>query len=250
MNKLISKYYPQFLLLILAFAFFTRFYRLHIPEKYVFDEVYHAVTAKLIANNDPRAYEWSNPPPEPNTAVDWLHPPLAKYTQALSMIMLSQNSFGWRFSSAVFGVLAIFLTARLSFNLFKNNTISLLAAFVASLDGLLLTMSRIAMNDIHVTVFILMTLNFYTIYLNSKRKERKYFELAGMSAGLAIGTKWSGLFVIMILGLFELVNLLKIFFHKINKKALLNKLKFFIYESFRVFLILIAMPAMIYVLSY
>src|SRR5438105_1782547 len=73
------------LILILLFATIGRFYRLSLPSVYYFDEVYHALTAKLIARNDVRAYEWWNEPVEPNTAVDWLHPPLAKYTQALSM---------------------------------------------------------------------------------------------------------------------------------------------------------------------
>ena len=51
----IKKYYGTLLLGILFFSFITRIYQLHIPERYIFDEVYHAVTAKLIAKNDPRA---------------------------------------------------------------------------------------------------------------------------------------------------------------------------------------------------
>jgi len=204
---MIKKYYPQLLLTILAFSFFTRVYRLHLPEKYMFDEVYHAVTAKLIVDNDIRAYEFHNPPPEPNTAVDWLHPPLAKYTQALSMKIFGKNSFGWRFSSAIFGVLAVYLTARFAFNLFRDKGLSLLAALIVSLDGLVLTMSRIAMNDIHVTVFILMALNFYTIYVNSNRKKWKLLILASLSTGLAIGTKWSGAFALLIIGFLEAINI-------------------------------------------
>ena len=78
-HTILKKYYGPLLLAILAFAFFTRMFQLHIPEEYYFDEVYHAVTAKLVARNDPRAYEWWHPAPEPNTAIEWLHPPLAKY---------------------------------------------------------------------------------------------------------------------------------------------------------------------------
>ncbi|MBU0974943.1 phospholipid carrier-dependent glycosyltransferase [Patescibacteria group bacterium] len=240
MRNIVSKHYPQLLLAILAFSFFTRLYRLNIPEKYMFDEVYHAVTAKLIAQNDIRAYEWTNPPPEPNTAVDWLHPPLAKYTQAISIKLFGETSFGWRFSSAIFGVLVIFFTARLAFNLFHDERLSLLAALIVSLDGLVLTMSRIAMNDIHVTVFILMALNFYTIYVNSKREKKKFLVLASLSSGLAMGTKWSGVFALLIIGFFEGINLIKIFFGSINaaKKILL------------LIGVLLVLPISIYILSY
>lgn len=250
MSNIVSKYYPQLLLLILAFSFFTRFYRLNIPEKYIFDEVYHAVTAKLIAKNDLRAYEWTNPPPEPNTAVDWLHPPIAKYTQAISIRLFGETSFGWRFSSAIFGVIAIFLTARLAFNIFNNKLISLIAALITSLDGLLLTMSRIAMNDIHVTVFILMALNCYTIYLNSKRKKLKFLVIAALFVGVAIGTKWSGIFSLLIIGFFETINLLKTFFSNISNNSLLTKIKILLKNTFQLFLILIVLPSAIYILSY
>jgi dolichyl-phosphate-mannose-protein mannosyltransferase len=259
MKKIISKYYPQLLLAILAFSFFTRIYQIHLPEKYMFDEVYHAVTAKLIVDNDTRAYEWHNPPPEPNTAVDWLHPPLAKYTQAISISMFGKNSFGWRFSSAIFGVLVVFITARLAFNLFKDKGLSLLAALIVSLDGLVLTMSRIAMNDIHVTAFILMALNFYTIYINQKREKKKFFLLTGLSIGLAIGTKWSGVFALLIVGFFEGLNFISQFVVQVraakrtakNKKRKLQKIGIeFLKESFVLVSVLIILPSVIYILSY
>lgn len=260
MKKIIEKYYPQLLLMILAFSFFTRIYRLHIPEKYVFDEVYHAVTSKLIAENNTWAYEWNNPPPEPDTAVDWLHPPLAKYTQALSMLLLDKNSFGWRFSSAIFGVLAVFLTAKLAYNIFQKKTIALMSALIASFDGLLLTMSRIAMNDIHVTVFILMTFNFYTIYLNSKRKDYKYLVLATVSAGLATGTKWSGLFALLSIGFIEVFSLLKDFVFKLKKlkktkkskrsKRILKETGIFTKRTLLTGMVMLLIPPALYILSY
>ena len=72
---------------ILLFSFITRIYHVNIPDKYYFDEVYHAVTAKLYARNDPSGYEWWHQPPEPNTAIEWLHPPLAKLTQAFGILI-------------------------------------------------------------------------------------------------------------------------------------------------------------------
>jgi dolichyl-phosphate-mannose-protein mannosyltransferase len=229
MNASFFKTYRITLLLcILFFAFVTRVYRLSVPTTYVFDEVYHGITSKLIARNDPRAYEWWHGAIEPNTAIDWLHPPLAKYTQAVGMLVFGENSFGWRFSSVVFGVLVIALTYWLAQELFENAALSLLAAALASLDGLLLVQSRVAMNDIHVTFFILAALGMYwryrkqwTLLEQNPRIDAsqlnadtwpvlKYLIWSGLLAGLALGTKWSGLFVVLTLAGFEAARLFQI----------------------------------------
>ena len=186
---------------ILAFAFLTRIYRVNLPSAYYFDEVYHGATAKLISRNDPSAYEWTATAIEPDTAIDWLHPPLAKYTQAIFILIFGENSFGWRISSVIFGVGVIYLTYLLARELFASERLSLLSAFLASLDGLLLTQSRIAMNDIQVTFFILLTLLAYFKYLKNKNLNFLFF--TGLSAGLAMGTKWSGVFGLLVVWLFE-----------------------------------------------
>lgn len=262
MQGFLTRYYPTLLLMILAFGFFTRVWRLDNPSGYMFDEVYHAVTAKLIAHNDPRAFEWWNPPPEEKTAVDWLHPPLAKYTQAASMLLLGETPLGWRFSSAIFGVLVIFATASLAYELFASRTLSLLAALLASLDGLLLTMSRIAMNDIHVTFFILLAFIFYVKYLRrtgafsgvQERKREttlskyKYFWLSGVAGGLAAATKWSGVFALGIIGLTEGLRWLRVAAASLTAKNTSNKLPY--RNLIRIFLALIFIPAIIYLFSY
>jgi len=206
MKLLIEKYYWIFLGLIIAFAFATRVYQVGKIQSYIFDEVYHAVTAKLIARNDPRAYEWWNDPPEPNTAVDWLHPPLAKYTQAAGMLAFGETPFGWRISSVIFGTLVILATALLAETLFEDKRISLLAAGIASMDGLLLVQSRIAMNDIHVTFFIILTFLFYLKYRKSQEKIFLLF-VTGLCAGLACASKWSGTFALGTVIFFEMITL-------------------------------------------
>ncbi len=183
---------------ILIFALVTRLYRLNIPSTYYFDEVYHAVTAKLILHNDSRAYEWSNPPPEPNTAVDWLHPPLAKLTQAASMAIFGENGFGWRFSAAIFGTATIGLVGIFALELGLSTNVALLAMGLLSLDGLALTTSRIAMNDAHVAFFILLTTWLYARW-KKQPSERRALAVAA-AAGLAVASKWSGLFVGVIIG--------------------------------------------------
>jgi dolichyl-phosphate-mannose-protein mannosyltransferase len=230
------------LILILFFAFMSRIYRLHIPDRYIFDEVYHAITAKLIAANDPRAFEWWHGPIEPDTAVDWLHPPLAKYTQAFFIKILGSSSFSWRISSVLFGVGVIWAIYKLSQELFDDQRISLLAAGLASLDGLLLTQSRIAMNDIHVTFFILLTLISYIKY--KKDPQNKKLLITGLSAGLAMGSKWSGLLVLLIVWLLELIHWLK---KIISKKTNWNNL---VNHGLLMILALGLLPLTMYLVSY
>jgi dolichyl-phosphate-mannose--protein O-mannosyl transferase len=190
---------------ILLFALGTRLWRLGIPDGYYFDEVYHAVTAKLILHNDPRAYEWTNPPPEPNTAVDWLHPPLAKLTQAAGMKIFGENGFGWRISAAVFGTGTIVLTYFLAIELGLPVSVALLAMGLLSLDGLALTTSRIAMNDAHVTFFFVLTA---WLYRRWKKRPTEIRTLAtAAAAGLAAASKWSGVFISGVIVIDQLIGL-------------------------------------------
>lgn len=212
----ITTYSRPLLIAILAFSFLTRVYNIQQPEGYVFDEVYHAVTAKLIAKNDPRAFEWWNSPVEPNTAVDWLHPPLAKYTQAVGILFFGENSLGWRMSSAVFGTLVVLMVYLLAEELFDKPVVGLVSALLASLDGLLLVQSRIAMNDIHVTFFIVLTLYCYVRYKNSIeikhqqwQSSKPWLVASGVALGCAVASKWSGIFALAPLVIFEFCQWVK-----------------------------------------
>ncbi|MEN8253303.1 MAG: phospholipid carrier-dependent glycosyltransferase [Patescibacteria group bacterium] len=234
------------MILILAFAFFSRIWRLHIPSNYIFDEVYHASTAKLIANNDERAFEWDSKAPEENTAIDWLHPPLAKYTQAFFIKTFGETSFAWRLSSTLFAVGLIYLIYLLAEELFADFKISLLAAFLASLDGLLLVQSRIAMNDVHVSFFIILTLLLYLRNRRIKNPESRIKNLfwVGLTAGLAMASKWSGVFALGIIWLFSAIG--QPAFGWGNYNLLKNNFKNFI----KIFLVLAILPIAIYILSY
>lgn len=175
--------------LIFLFAFLTRFINLNFPGAHYFDEVYHAFTAQQMFRGNPAAWEWWNTPP-PGFAYEWTHPPLAKEFMVLSISIFGDNAFAWRFFSALFGFGLIILIYFITLPLSKNRKIALFAAFVASLDGLLLVMSRIAMNDSYFLFFSLLALLFF---LN-----RKNF-LMSLAFGLALASKWTGFYAIAIL---------------------------------------------------
>ncbi len=241
----------QILVLILLFAFFTRLYNVQYPENYYFDEVYHAMTAKLVAHNDPRAYEWTHGDTiEPNTYVEWLHPPMAKYAQAAMINLVGENAVGWRLSSVFFGVGVVLMTALLAERLFANRWLTLLSSGLVALDGLLLAQSRIAMNDIHVVFGFLATLYAYLWY----RQKPRYWRLliVGVIIGLTIATKWSGAFVWGIVLLFEAAALLQTYIPQwlTKKQSLMDILLSSCKQSGVRIVALIVLPLLIYVGSY
>lgn len=193
MLKKFKKYFRKYIfeIIIFTFAFLTRFIRLGIPNNHIFDEVYHAFTAQEMLKGNPAAWEWWNTPPK-GFAYEWTHPPLAKEFMVIAMSIFGNNPFAWRFFSALFGFGVIVLIYLISYKLFKNRVIALFAAFAASMDGLLLVMSRIAMNDIYFLFFILLA---FLLFLYN----RKF--LMAISLGLSLGSKWTALFGIGVIGM-------------------------------------------------
>ena len=171
----------NWLLIILTFAFLTRVLFLASPDQEYFDEVYHAFTAKLVLHGDPKAWEWWNPHPE-GFAYEWTHPPLAKEIMALSMAFLGESAFAWRLPAALAGTVSVYLVYLIGKKLFSDPKTGLLASSIFALDGLVLVMSRIGMNDIYFLVFMLASFCFFL----KKRGLASAFFL-----GLAASSKWT-----------------------------------------------------------
>ena len=183
------------------FSFAVRIYRIDQPPKYYFDEVYHVPTAEAYANNNPAAYDPFAPPPKPGTAYEWLHPPLAKLIQAGSIKIFGDKPFAWRLPSAIFGtaiIPAVFVLGYLVF----GSTVGVFAAAVVAFENLNLVMSRIAMNDIFVTFFVIVSFIFTVLYL--RNRSFKNLALVGLSLGLAASSKWTGFYALAGVGGFLL----------------------------------------------
>ena len=176
--------------LILVFTFLTRIINLGHPKAYVFDEVYHAFTAQEMVKGNPAAWEWWNSSPK-GFAYEWTHPPLAKFFMAGGIVAgrslgIDSDFVGWRFPAAVFGVGVVFLAYQLAKKLFLSEKIALLAAFFLSCDGLVFVLSRIGMSDIYFTFFALLAI---LMAMNKK------WMLMGLSWGMALAVKWTGLYL-------------------------------------------------------
>lgn len=181
---------------ILAFAYMTRIWRLSVPSEFYFDEVYHAFTAKAYAQNDPRGYEWWHQAPE-GVAYEWLHPPLAKLMQAGSIRLLGDSSFSWRFPSVLAGVGLIAGLYWLGVLVSNKASVGLLAALIGSLEGLLLVQSRIAMNDMVLSLFVALSVAGYLTYLQQHKQRWWWFAIT--MAGLGVATKWSAAYLLITL---------------------------------------------------
>lgn len=188
---LIKKVNPKYILIfILSLTLFLRLYNLDYPNKYVFDEVYHAFTAKEYLAGHREAWEWWNTPP-PGVAYEWTHPPLAKELMAASMyIFQTEDAWSYRLPGVFLGVLSVYLVYLLGIKLLANQDAALIAAFVFSLDGLTFVQSRTGMNDIYYITFILTSL---LLLLNKK------FIPSAIFLGLALASKWASIYGYIIL---------------------------------------------------
>ena len=186
----LRKVNPKYILVgILILTAFLRLFRLDYPNKYVFDEVYHAYTAKEYLKGNKDAWSpWGKS--APGVAFEWLHPPIEKELMTASMFILrSTDAWAWRLPGALLGILSVFLVYKLAKLLFKNETISLLSAFIFSIDGLVFVQSRIGMNDIYLVTFILVSVIFFI---------QKRYLLSALFMGIACATKWPGIFLLLI----------------------------------------------------
>jgi dolichyl-phosphate-mannose-protein mannosyltransferase len=142
-------------LTVVVFAAVLRFAYLPHPERIYFDETYYATNAAQLLDYgveaEPRVEG------DPSQGVDpvfVVHPPVGKWLIAEGIAVFGDHSFGWRFSSAVAGTLLVATTYFIALRLFRRRGVAALTAFLLSIEGLALTMSRIAMLDVFLALFV------------------------------------------------------------------------------------------------
>lgn len=171
-------------ILIALLSFGLRLWHLAIPKGLVFDEVYYVDGARDFLHHGVEVTGLS-----PEFIV---HPPVGKWCIALGIKLFGNNEFGWRFSVAVAGALTIYLVGRIAQHLFKSRSLSALASLLMALDGLNLVHSRTALLDLFLTLFVLLAVYAFL---------KDHYWRSGIWFGLAIGTKWSGLYFLVAFGL-------------------------------------------------
>jgi dolichyl-phosphate-mannose-protein mannosyltransferase len=211
-------------LLVTAFGAWLRFSRLQIPRAIVFDETYYAKDAWSILQH---GVEW-NYVNNANTLILQGHttglfqscsgascgeyvvqPEVGKELIAVGEWLFGLNSLGWRFSTAVFGSLAILLMCRIARRMTRSTLLGCIAGLLMALDGLEFVLSRTGILDIFLMFFILAAFGCMVIDRDKSRERlaegvargkggeagprlglRKWQVICGIMLGLAVGTKW------------------------------------------------------------
>ena len=169
-------------------ALLLRVFNLSTPKGLVFDELYYVDGAR-----DYLKYGVELTDGQSEFVV---HPPVGKWLIASGIRIFGDNEFGWRIAAAIAGTLTVYLTAKIAQRIFHDNKWATLAAILMALDGLNLVMSRTALLDIFLTLFILLSVNTWL--------KGNYLAFA-LYLGLAMGSKWSALYFIVAFLFIELV---------------------------------------------
>ncbi|HET9251614.1 MAG TPA: phospholipid carrier-dependent glycosyltransferase [Candidatus Eisenbacteria bacterium] len=191
--------------LLFAAALALYAHRLAIPERYIYDEVYHAYTAGEYVKANPDAYLWNTTAPREGVAYMWNHPPMGVLLIAGGIAIWGDHSFGWRFAPAIFGAAGIVLAYFLALRLTRRRGIALLTAIFLILNGLYFVQSRTAMLDIFGTFFMMAALLFFHRYLTSSQTDARELAFTGVFLGLAIATKWSAAYPAACVGIAVLI---------------------------------------------
>jgi len=192
---------------ILTFALSFRLWRLDTPKGYIFDEIYYAKNAYSLISSGVELDQQGG-------SEFVVHPPFGKWLIGIGIKLFGNNEFGWRSSSALFGSASVLLIYLIAKRLFKSEFLALSAALLMAVDGLSLVMSRVALLDIFLMFFILLT--FYFLL-------KENYWLSGVAIGLGLSTKWSAAFLIPVL------LLLTIKIKEINLSQILKRVGQFVF---------------------
>jgi dolichyl-phosphate-mannose--protein O-mannosyl transferase len=221
-------------LLVTLMAGLMRFWNLGSPRAVIFDETYYAKDAWALVH---RGFEvnWDKNAndlvlqthghlPIPADAAYVVHPPVGKYVIGLGELMFGFDPFGWRFMTALLGTLSVLLLCRIGRRMFRSTFLGCLAGALMAVDGLHFVMSRTSLLDGVLMFFVLAAFGCLVIDRDRSRERlaaalpagrdgrvrpdarvadtfrfglRPWRWAAGLLLGLAIGTKWNGLYILI-----------------------------------------------------
>jgi len=177
---------------------FVRFIGLGDAKGQMFDEVYYAKDACLYAGQPSSVCGIASP-------ENYVHPPLGKWLIAAGIKVFGHNEFGWRVASAIAGTLTILLLYLLARKILKSTLGASLASGLLAIDLLAFVQSRVSMLDVFVPLFGVATFLFLAYDRDrlaaapagERAQWRPWRLAAGVAAGAAVATKWSGVFFLV-----------------------------------------------------
>ncbi|QIK64875.1 phospholipid carrier-dependent glycosyltransferase [Leucobacter viscericola] len=210
---------------MLGIAAVLRFWALGQPGTLVFDEIYYVRDAiSQLAHGYPTTWPNDDPAlPNPlgftDTASYAVHPPLGKWILGLGILLFGpDNGWGWRSALALAGVATVGITMRLAWLISRRMVIACLAGLFLAIDGVHIVLTRVALLDGFLTLFIALgalllwrdhlsvTARVEAIVKRPPRWFRPWLLAAGLTFGAAAAIKWSGLYPLAFFMVFTAVR--------------------------------------------
>jgi dolichyl-phosphate-mannose--protein O-mannosyl transferase len=216
---------------VMVIAALTRLWNLGYPKKLVFDETYYVKDALTLSleghekswpDGADAAFQSGDVLGYLSQAAFVVHPPLGKWMIASGLWLTGPDeSSGWRLSTALLGIATVGLLMLVALKLFRSAPVAILAGFFLAIDGLAITLSRTALLDTSLTFFLLLGFWFSLIDQQSSRVRitraiqgsrnsilwfRPWLALTGVALGAASSIKWSGLYLLVGIGLYVVIS--------------------------------------------
>jgi dolichyl-phosphate-mannose-protein mannosyltransferase len=160
-------------------------FRLGVPATTYFDEIHYVPAARHLLDLTPANRE---------------HPLFGKEVIAASIALFGDNSLAWRVPSALTGGCGLFAFGRLVWHLSRRRAAALFAMLLLAGNFMWFVQSRIAMLDIFGATLAIGGLWQFAAALKSARP-RLRLAFAGVAMGLAMGSKWSVVPLVVLPGL-------------------------------------------------
>ncbi|MCH1865344.1 dolichyl-phosphate-mannose--protein mannosyltransferase [Nocardioides sp. CFH 31398] len=219
-------------LAVTALALLLRLYHLGRPDDFAFDETYYAKDAWSLLNfGYVRDHKQNADQLILDGRVDdvWtdgpsmiVHPEVGKWLIAAGEWAFGMDPFGWRISAVVAGSLMVLAMCRLARRLTGSTLLGCVAGLLLCLDGMQLVLSRLGLLDIFLALFLLVAVACVVADRDAARTRlerrgldvpvtrgwgpvrallwRPWLLAAGVAFGLAVGTKWTALYPMALLG--------------------------------------------------
>lgn len=220
-----------------AVAALLRFWDLGRPDRIVFDETYYVkdALALLRFGSERKTVEGAddmllagNLDVFTDGASFVVHPPGGKWIIGSGIELFGMTPFGWRFAVALCGVISAMILVRAGRRLFRSTLLGMLAGLFLAVDGMSIAVSRVAILDGILTMFIVAAFACLLVDRDSSRTRyarwavakpvvgdgaslaplftwRPWRLAAGVLLGLGCATKWSGLFALAAFGLLTVI---------------------------------------------
>lgn len=172
-----------------------RFVRLSTPGRIVFDEIFYAQDACVFVRGGGGVCKIASPTTDE-------HPHLAKWLIAGGIELFGYTPFGWRAAAALMGTLGVAICYVLARRLLGSTLAAAAVGLLLAIDLLWFVQSRVAMLDIFMATFALAAVLCAVLDRDRKSREpagherlrdRPWLLAAGLAAGAAVASKWSGI---------------------------------------------------------